>query len=84
MTNRNLDWIALTVLIIGALNWALIGLFQFDLIAALFGGITSWASRIVYTLFGVAGIYCMTLFNRVDIERDDFVSTHPQQHQAQE
>lgn len=55
---------ALTLVIIGALNWLLVGLFQFDLVAALFGGSGAWLSRAVYTLVGVAGIWSTTLLFR--------------------
>lgn len=51
--------LALILVIIGALNWGLIGLFQFDLVATLFGGADSLMSRIVYTLVGLAGIYAI-------------------------
>ncbi len=47
---------ALILVIVGALNWGLIGLFQFDLVAALFGGPTAVLSRVAYTLVGVAGL----------------------------
>jgi uncharacterized membrane protein YuzA (DUF378 family) len=50
-----LHWIALVLVIIGALNWGLVGLFQFDLVAALFGGQGAPLSRIVYSLVGIAG-----------------------------
>ncbi|KAB3537261.1 DUF378 domain-containing protein [Alkaliphilus pronyensis] len=59
-----MDRLALSLVIIGALNWGLIGLFQFDLVAALFGGQQSILSRIVYSLVGVAGAYCITLLFR--------------------
>lgn len=52
-----MDKLALILVIIGALNWGLIGLFQFDLVATLFGGENSLVSRIVYTLVGLSGIY---------------------------
>jgi uncharacterized membrane protein YuzA (DUF378 family) len=52
-----MDKLALLLVIIGALNWGLIGLFQFDLVATLFGGMDSLISRIVYTLVGLAGLY---------------------------
>lgn len=52
---------ALALVIIGALNWLLVGLFQYDLVAALFGGQDSLLSRIIYTLVGIAGAYCITL-----------------------
>lgn len=52
-----LDWIALVVLIIGGVNWGLVGLFQFDLVATLFGGADSLLSRIVYILVGLSAVY---------------------------
>lgn len=53
--------LALLLVIIGALNWLLVGLFRFDLVAAIFGGAASIVSRVVYTLVGLAGIYCISL-----------------------
>lgn len=50
------DWIALTLLIIGGVNWGLVGLFQTDLVAALFGEMSA-LSRAVYTLVGLSGLY---------------------------
>jgi uncharacterized protein len=47
---------ALILAIIGAINWGLVGLFQFDLVAALFGGVEEPLSRLVYVLVGIAGI----------------------------
>ena len=52
---------ALILLIIGGINWGLIGLFQFDLVAWLFGGAASVISRIIYTVVGLAGIWCIGL-----------------------
>lgn len=52
-----MDKLALILIIIGALNWGLIGLFQFDLVATIFGGTASIVSRIIYTFVGLAGIY---------------------------
>jgi len=51
-----LHWIALVLVIVGALNWGLVGLFQFDLVAALFGGQATPLSRLVYILVGLSGI----------------------------
>lgn len=51
-----IDWIALVLLIIGGLNWGLIGLFDFNLVAAIFGEMSS-LTRIIYTLVGVSAIY---------------------------
>ncbi|HZJ83157.1 MAG TPA: DUF378 domain-containing protein [Clostridia bacterium] len=59
-----MDRLALVLVIIGALNWGLIGLFQFDLVATLFGGSHTLLSRIIYTLVGVAGAYSITLLFR--------------------
>ena len=56
-----MDKFALILVIIGALNWGLIALFQFDLVASIFGGQTAIFSRIVYGLVGLAGLYCITL-----------------------
>ena len=56
-----LDKLSLVLVIVGALNWALIGIFQFDLVAYLFGGQSAVISRIVYTLVGAAGLWCITL-----------------------
>lgn len=52
---------ALVLVIIGAVNWLLVGLFRFDLVAALFGGTGSLISRIVYVIVGLAGLYCISL-----------------------
>ena len=60
-----MDTLSLILVIIGALNWGLIGIFQFDLVAWLFGGMSSVLSRIIYTLVGLAGLWCVTfLFKR--------------------
>ena len=60
-----MDRLSLLLVIVGAVNWGLIGLFQFDLVAWLFGGQGSLFSRVVYTLVGLAGIWCATfLFRR--------------------
>ena len=58
------DNTALTVVIIGAVNWLLIGIFRLDLIAWLFGNM-SWLSRIVYTIVGLCGLYLISLFGRI-------------------
>lgn len=60
------DKLALLLTIIGAINWGSIGLFQFDIVAAIFGGQGSIISRIIYTLVGLAGIWCISLFFRDD------------------
>ena len=65
-----LDKIALILAIIGGLNWGSIGLFRFDLVAALFGGQTSMVSRIIYTLVGVAALWCISLLFRDTSSKD--------------
>jgi uncharacterized membrane protein YuzA (DUF378 family) len=59
-----LDRIALIVTIIGALNWGSIGLFSFDLVAWLCGGQAATLSRIIYTVVGLCGIWCISLLFR--------------------
>lgn len=59
-----MDRISLILVIIGALNWLLVGLFRYDLVANLFGGTDSLISRAVYILVGLAGIWCITLLLR--------------------
>lgn len=56
-----LDTIALILIIIGAINWGLIGFFQFDLVAALFGDMSIF-SRIVYAIIGIVGLYSISFF----------------------
>lgn len=57
-----LDKIALFLLIIGGINWGLIGIFQFDLVAFLFGGSAAVFSRIIYVLVAISAIWCISLF----------------------
>jgi uncharacterized membrane protein YuzA (DUF378 family) len=59
-----MDRFALVLVIVGALNWLLVGLFQFDLVAAIFGGQDALLSRVIYTLVGVAGIWTISLLFR--------------------
>jgi len=59
-----LDRLSLILVIIGALNWASIGIFSFDCVSWLFGGQGATMSRIVYTLVGLAGIWCVSLLFR--------------------
>lgn len=60
---RGLDTLALLLVVIGAVNWGLIGLFRFNLVAALFGDMTG-VSRIIYALVGLAGLYAISFFGR--------------------
>ncbi len=59
-----MDTIALILSIIGSINWGLVGIFQFDLVAWLFGGTGSVISRIIYTVIGLAGLWCISLLFR--------------------
>ncbi len=66
MGNKLIDGIALTIAIIGAVNWGLIGFFDFNLVAAIFGSMT-WLSRIIYALVGVCGLYLVCFYMRLGI-----------------
>jgi uncharacterized membrane protein YuzA (DUF378 family) len=59
-----LDKIALVLAVLGAINWGLVGLFQFDAIAWMFGGSTAIVARILYTLVALAGVWCISLLFR--------------------
>ena len=62
---KTLYYIVLTLVIIGALNWLLIGLFSFDLVAALFGSMNAF-SRVIYTLVGLSGIISFGLYSKIN------------------
>lgn len=64
---KTLDYIALILVAIGAINWGLIGFFDFDLVRAIFGEMT-WVSRIIYSLVGIAGLYSLSFFGRIGNE----------------
>ena len=59
-----LDRISFILVIVGAVNWGAIGLFQFDIVSWLFGGQDAILSRIVYTLVALAGVWCISLLFR--------------------
>ncbi|NLJ90012.1 MAG: DUF378 domain-containing protein [Clostridiales bacterium] len=61
---KTLDYISLVLVIIGAINWGLIGLFELDLVRVVFGEM-SMLSRIIYTLVGIAGLYSLSFFGRI-------------------
>ena len=65
MRSRAWDYTALSLVILGAINWGLIGLFRFDLIAVIFGGMEAIVSRIIYTIIALAGLYCLSIFGRI-------------------
>ena len=58
---KALTWIALVLVVVGAANWGLVGIAQFDLVATLFGGSSALISRVVYSLVGVAGVTLLVL-----------------------
>ena len=59
-----LDRLSLIFIILGALNWGSVGIFRFDFISWLFGGSGATVSRIIYTIIGLAGIWCVSLLFR--------------------
>ena len=59
-----MDTLALIISIIGSINWGLIGLFKFDLVAWIFGGQDAVVSRIIYAIVGLAGLWCITMLFR--------------------
>lgn len=68
MGNKFWKYTALTIAVIGTINWGLVGLFRFNLVSILFGNMT-WISRIVYCLVGLSGIYLLSLYPAIDEER---------------
>lgn len=67
------DKICLVLSIIGSLNWGLVGLFQFDFVAWIFGGSDTILARIIYTVIALAGIWCISLLFR---NEDELVTSH--------
>ena len=65
--------IALGLVIVGALNWGLVGLFSFDLVAWLFGGSTAILARIIYVIIALAGVWCVSLLFR---NYDEMLENH--------
>ena len=61
---RWFGYTALTIIIVGAINWGLIGFFDFNLVNFIFGDLL-WLSRIIYALVGIAGLYLITLYGRM-------------------
>ncbi|MBQ4347186.1 MAG: DUF378 domain-containing protein [Firmicutes bacterium] len=61
---RRWDFIALLLIIIGAINWGLVGFFRFDLVSAIFNGSTYWIARVIFAAIGLCGLYGITFFGR--------------------
>lgn len=72
--SKTAEWIALILVVVGALNWGLVGLAQFDLVATLFGGQSAPVSRIVYGLVGLAGIALVALRSRDELAHQHLAS----------
>lgn len=73
---RGLNIIALILIIIGALNWGLVGLFDFNLVAAIFGA-DSWLSNLIYVLVALAGLYALSFFAQYKAGPHERVTTTP-------
>ncbi|WP_161879596.1 DUF378 domain-containing protein [Alkalibacterium sp. MB6] len=71
---KAVDTVALVLLIVGGLNWLLVGLFEFDLVATLFGDMTL-LSRIVYVLVGLSALWCLRFFSFLTDNRDHRTTT---------
>jgi len=78
------DAVALSLVLLGAINWGLIGLFRFDLIAVIFGGMESIVSRIIYTLIALAGLYCLSFFGRTSRDNVPAHERHTHHHMIKE
>ncbi|HFJ8851001.1 TPA: DUF378 domain-containing protein, partial [Enterococcus faecium] len=70
-SNENLDAIALTLLIVGGLNWLLVGLFELDLVAMIAGGSTTIFAKIIYIVVGICAIYCLKFFPMITRKVDE-------------
>ncbi len=70
MGNKALSYTALTIAIIGAVNWGLVGFFNFNLVSFIFGSMT-WLTRIVYAIVGICGLYLITFFGRSEAGTED-------------
>lgn len=65
MLKNPIDWTAMVLVVIGGLNWGLVGLFQFDLVQAIFGGV-AWLARTIYVLVGLAAVYMIYFSAKVE------------------
>ncbi|XBS69793.1 DUF378 domain-containing protein [Acerihabitans sp. KWT182] len=64
---KALSMIAMVLLIIGGLNWLLVGLFRFDLVGAIFGGQEAILARVIYTIVGICALYALTFIPKVGL-----------------
>ena len=65
-----LDKIALILTVVGGINWGLVGIFQFDLVAWIFGGQSAIISRIIYTVIALAAVWCVSLLFSTRVDDD--------------
>lgn len=65
------DIIALILVIVGGINWGLVGILQFDLVAWIFGGQSAILARVVYTLVGISAIWCVSILMKLKNHSDD-------------
>ena len=65
---RIIDRIALFLLVVGGINWGLVGFFRFDLVSAIFNGSAYWIARTIFAVIGLAGLYGLTFFGKFDSE----------------
>nr|WP_177297759.1 DUF378 domain-containing protein [uncultured Blautia sp.] len=70
MDNKFLQYFSLTIAVIGAVNWGLIGFFNLNLVSLLFGSM-SWMSRIIYGLVGLSGLYLLSFYGLVDHQKQE-------------
>ncbi len=69
-----LDKLALSLVVIGAINWGSIGLFKFDIVGFLFGGTDSLVSRIIFTLVGLAGLWAISILFKRIVPQDNLMA----------
>lgn len=74
---RSLNLVTLLLIVIGGINWGLVGLFQFDLVAAIFGGPDSALSRLIYALVGVSAVWQLVPFFRAIQSGEVAAEAHP-------
>ena len=70
MNSKFWDYCLLTLVIIGAVNWGLIGFFQFNLVSFIFGNGT-WLTRVIYALVGLSGLYLISFYGRIRSSLED-------------
>lgn len=77
---KTMNWVVLTLVIIGALNWGLIGFFGFDLVTFIFGGSMFWLARVIFAVVGLAGLYAITFYNGLGHPEESGMFRQSKQH----